>query len=126
MGFTITTESDGDIDVFSSKYINEIDNNSQPLEDWISENINEKRRSFFEIIFTEVFTKIKKMYDITNDSIFRIGYTPEIHEALKKHITITLMEKKQNNRQNHRAYLVFLILEKVAIKPNTKEKGIPK
>ena len=36
------------------------------------------------------------------------------------------MEKKQNNHQNHRVYVVFLILKKVAIKPNTKEKGIPK
>ena len=84
LGFKLTTKFYGDIDVFSSKYINEIDNNSQPLEDWISENINQTHRSFFEIIFTEVFTKIKEMYIINEVSIFRIGYTPSKHKALKK------------------------------------------
>ena len=84
LGFKITTKFYGDIYVFSSKYINEIDNNSQPLEDWISENINQTHRSFFEIIFTEVFTKIKEMYIINEVSIVRIGDTPSKHKALKK------------------------------------------
>jgi len=84
LGLKIKTVADGHIDIFSSKYITDIDNSTKSLDDWISENINENRRSFFKKIFTEVFTKIKGMYKIVNDSIFRIGYTPKIHEALKK------------------------------------------
>ena len=88
LGLKIKTAADGHIDIFSSKYITDIDNNTKSLDDWISENIKEettfKYKRFFKKIFTEVFTKIKQMYWINDDSINRIGYTPKIHEEYKE------------------------------------------
>jgi serine/threonine protein kinase len=116
LGLKIKSGADGHIDIFSSKYITDIDNNTKSLDDWISENIKEettfKYKIFFKKIFTEVLTKIKQMYWINDDSIIRIGYTPKIHEDLKQTSSVftfgkggnqTKYKRKRNSKKkNHK------------------------
>uniref|UniRef100_A0A6C0HAH1 Protein kinase domain-containing protein n=1 Tax=viral metagenome TaxID=1070528 RepID=A0A6C0HAH1_9ZZZZ len=83
LGLQIKTIQGG-VDIMSSKNINDIDDNAKSLDNWISENINYDKTKFFKKVFTAVLEKIKKMYWINDDSIYRIGYTPEIHKALKE------------------------------------------
>jgi len=84
LGFDIRTTNEGDF--FSKKKIDDINNDKKPVDDWISENIKKNDKTFyynifFKKIFTEVFTKIKQMYAINDDSINRIG----IDEETDKH-----------------------------------------
>jgi len=87
LGLQIATVSDGNADLFSSKNINEIDNESISLDKWIYNNINPNTRInyqlFFKNIFTAVLTKIKQMYLINDDNIIRIGTDPDTDEAVK-------------------------------------------
>jgi len=83
LGLQIKTIQSG-VDIMSSKNINDIDGNAKSLDNWISENINYDKTKFFKKVFTAVLEKIKKMYWINDDSIYRIGYTPKIHKALKE------------------------------------------
>ena len=104
LGFDIRTTSEGDF--FSKKIINDINNVEKPLDVWISKNIKKDRNIYYNIffkkIFTAVLTKIKKMYLINDNSVFRIGYTPKIHKELKETSSLFTFGKGGNQTKYKR------------------------